>query len=151
MNDRQYHRQYSKAYYHKRRAQAVALLGGECVDCRSTDDLEFDHVDRSSKSFAIAKLLNYAWARVLEELKKCVLRCHACHLAKSKHGKELGLAGSKHPSAKLTDEKVREIRNSLADGDSERSVAKEFGVSRRTISDIKMSRTWKHVDRWASG
>jgi hypothetical protein len=79
-----YMREYNLARYHRIRAEAIAALGGECVDCNVTEDLEFDHLDRYEKSFDVGRLLNYSKLRRDEELKKCVLRCGDCHRAKTK-------------------------------------------------------------------
>lgn len=53
----EYMRQYMKRYRDQRRADAIELLGGRCVDCGSTEDLEFDHIDRSEKRFTIGDIL----------------------------------------------------------------------------------------------
>lgn len=69
--------------YHARRAEALAMLGGVCVDCGATKSLEFDHEDRSTKSFDVSKLWSTSRERFLAELEKCVLRCSTCHQLKS--------------------------------------------------------------------
>lgn len=76
---------------HKARRQAkrdlcVAKLGGICVDCGTTERLEFDHVDPAQKSEEIYKLLYCSDAKLFAELAKCVLRCKPCHTIKT--GKE---------------------------------------------------------------
>ena len=48
-------------------------------------------------------------------------------------------------SAKLTDEKVREIRRLSDDGVRSRIIAREFGASDATISAIVNRKSWKHV------
>ncbi len=53
--------------------------------------------------------------------------------------------GSDLPNARLTDDKIPQIRKQLADGVHIASVAKAFGVHRRTIFDIREGVTWKHV------
>lgn len=65
--------------YADRKAQAVAYLGGKCIDCGSTQSLEFDHMDPSTKKAAIATLLLHSWEKILPELAKCALRCESCH------------------------------------------------------------------------
>ena len=58
------------------------LLQNPCVDCGEArpECLEFDHVDRATKSGAIGELLaNGARHKVYEEIKKCVVRCANCH------------------------------------------------------------------------
>ena len=68
------------AKYVRRKTQAIEYLGGKCVDCGTTQMLEFDHVDQSQKSFTIAHKLNGArWDKLVAELDKCVLRCVPCH------------------------------------------------------------------------
>lgn len=81
-------REYNLTRYHNIRSEAVASLGGKCIDCDTTDDLEFDHADRYEKAFEVGKLLNYSKLRREEELKKCVLRCGNCHRAKSRFMKD---------------------------------------------------------------
>lgn len=66
--------------YHRRRAEAVAALGGKCADCGREDKFNFHHVDPSVKSFSIGKVLSGASdERVKAELAKCILLCVECH------------------------------------------------------------------------
>lgn len=53
--------------------------------------------------------------------------------------------GEQHARARLTDEKVREIRRRLEAGDSLGFLAARFGVTKVAIRFIGMRRTWKHV------
>jgi hypothetical protein len=57
-----------------------------CVDCGETDPkvLEFDHV-RGEKTGAVSVLANgnYALERVIEEIKRCDVRCANCHRRKT--------------------------------------------------------------------
>lgn len=83
-NSNEYMRLYMKRRYERRRADAIADLGGACVDCGIADGLEFDHVDPATKEFSVAKILaSGSTEKVKKELAKCVLRCHACHVIKS--------------------------------------------------------------------
>ena len=69
-----------KARYFSRRAQAIEYLGGKCVDCSSTEMLEFDHKDPALKEHNLGKLFSSANPEKLyKEVDKCVLRCIACH------------------------------------------------------------------------
>lgn len=52
--------------------------------------------------------------------------------------------GEKHGMSKLTEADVVEIRT-LRDTDSVHQVAKKFGVSPSTISNIQLRKTWSHV------
>ncbi len=69
--------------YHQRRNDAISFLGGKCVDCGTTEGLQFDHIDRSKKSFWIARMWNVAKARFWEEVRKCQLLCQDCHTNKT--------------------------------------------------------------------
>lgn len=54
--------------------------------------------------------------------------------------------GERHGHAKLTDEKVREIRRRYATGDETfLSLANDYDVSNGTICAVIHRRTWRHV------
>lgn len=97
MKDREYHREYSKNYYYKRKHELFDKLGGKCAKCGSTEHLEFDHIDPENKSFNISKLLNHSKNAVDEELSKCQLLCHDCHLQKSKVDISKRVSGKNNP------------------------------------------------------
>lgn len=86
--------------YHKLRSEYVEILGGKCVDCGALDNLEFDHVDPTTKTYDVGKILTHKRSKVLAELEKCVLRCSLCHVKKStreqsvEHGQ--GLTGKRN-------------------------------------------------------
>ena len=46
---------------------------------------------------------------------------------------------------KLTEDEVRAIRDRLAQGDVQETIAKDFGVVQATISRIKLGIDWSHV------
>lgn len=83
-NSKEYMREYMKTYSAKRRLKALAYLGGVCVACGTTDDLEIDHVDPSTKSFTLARGWHHAWSKIETELDKCQILCKPCH--DTKHG-----------------------------------------------------------------
>src|SRR2546428_7092895 len=72
-----------RGYREENRVQLRAYLeANPCVDCGETDllFLEFDHRERSLKTANISVLYGrYSWRRVLEEIKKCDVRCVSCH------------------------------------------------------------------------
>ena len=42
--------------------------------------LEFDHIDRSTKSSNVCDLTNYAWPVIQREIDKCRVICKDCHV-----------------------------------------------------------------------
>lgn len=68
-----------------RKKKAIELLGGECIECGSTDKLHFDHVDndRTDEKYKISNLINYKWETIIKELQKCQLLCASCHSKKT--------------------------------------------------------------------
>lgn len=60
-------------------------------------------------------------------------------------GRLRSLRGEENPFAKLTDAQAIEIREQLALGTSQRTLARMFGVSRSVIQHIAGGRTWKHL------
>ena len=66
-----------------RKQQAIALLGGRCVDCGEPfidhpEVFDFDHA-RGTKQFNIGQLFQSSWTKLAKELKKCDLVCSNCH------------------------------------------------------------------------
>jgi hypothetical protein len=53
-------RVYHRSYYYKRRQKLYDFLGGKCVVCGATEDLEFDHIDPAQKSFDLKDNLTLA-------------------------------------------------------------------------------------------
>jgi len=58
--------------------------------------------------------------------------------------KRVGMRGAKQWSAKLTEDGVRDIRNSSMSG---KELALKYGVTTASICDIRKYRSWKHVDK----
>lgn len=65
------------------------------------------------------------------------------HLDKRTHG--TSAAGTKNPAAKLTEAMIPEIRRRQAAGESDHSIARDYGVWQSTIRDIRIGRSWTHV------
>ena len=76
-------REYQRKWLAARRLKALEYLGGKCKSCGTEDNLEFDHEDRSLKSFSINNLLSRRWDIQVQELDKCQLLCLDCHLEKT--------------------------------------------------------------------
>lgn len=83
--------EYMKLRWIDRRNTAINLLGGKCVECGSLDDLEFDHIDPTTKTATIARASSWSEERFWKEISKCQLLCKHHHKEKTK--KDLG---SKH-------------------------------------------------------
>lgn len=60
--------------------------------------------------------------------------------------KTVASLGEAQGNAKLTDEKVREIRRRAAAGERHRDIAGDVGVNRSTVSSVAGRRSWAHVE-----
>lgn len=95
-----YHQVYQLARYHQRKRDAIVFLGGKCVTCGTTEQLEIDHIDRVTKSFPVSKMWAIKEEKFYEELRKCQLLCKSHHLEKTReelsvsHGG--GMSGKKN-------------------------------------------------------
>ncbi len=69
--------------YAKVQAEAKKHLTA-CVDCGTTERLEFDHV-RGTKKKDISGIRT--WKALEEELPKCEVRCSSCHARRHNLGK----------------------------------------------------------------
>lgn len=82
--------------------------------------------------------------------KRCV---NPTHLAKGtqadnmrdKVSKGRQQKGDRCPKAKLTDEKVREMRQLYSAGFLQKDLAKRYGIDGSTVSGIVTGRHWRHV------
>ena len=54
--------------------------------------------------------------------------------------------GENHPCTKMTAEKVREIRRRSANGEGNRPLAAEFGVTHSNISAIVLRKSWAYIE-----
>lgn len=64
---------------------------------------------------------------------------------RDKYGHDTMPVGSRHPSAKLTEPIVREARSRWAAGQQIKTLARECGVSERTMARALRGETWKHA------
>jgi len=123
------------------------MLGGKCVKCNSTENLHFDHIESKSKVFSIGDKITYPKEKIINELKKCQLLCRSCHTLKtinSKDGYDKRPKGEKVGISKLTANKVLEIRK-LFNTTTLSKIAKDYGVTRASIRNIRDKITWKHI------
>ena len=148
MATREYHREYSRKYYHDRKKEYLELLGGKCSCCGAREGLHFDHIRRESKLFPIGKLLNYSKKDAAKELRKCQLLCTVCHKKKTRDNEEGPLKRARGESvgtSKLRSEDVKQIRELRSSGLTHQGLADRFAVSRSTISSILNNRSWRHI------
>jgi hypothetical protein len=73
--------------YVSRKSKAIELKGGCCEKCgykKNFAALCFHHKDPSTKSFGIdaRNIRMRNWDLILEEIDKCSLLCHNCHMEK---------------------------------------------------------------------
>ena len=141
-------KEYFRNYYHRRKQGYIDLLGGRCKICNGKENLEFDHIDANNKSFNISKFMNYSKKKVEEELKKCQLLCHSCHLEKTRMNKESirnRAKGENVASSKLKKSDIVNIRKLREEGLTHQAIADEYNVRRENITAILNGRTWLHV------
>lgn len=79
------------------------------------------------------RLENLAWGTPLEN-----------SVDQAEHGTQV--RGERTASARLTAEKVREIRRLLAEGCEQQPVAKRMGISQAMVSRIALRKAWAHVE-----
>jgi hypothetical protein len=76
-------KEYIREYRKKRKDFAIEQLGGQCAICENKENLEFDHINPETKFNTISNMWTSNIELFLEELNKCQLLCHTCHLEKS--------------------------------------------------------------------
>ena len=56
-----------------------------CVDCGENDPrvLDFDHINNKRHEISTLLRKEYSWNSILEEAKKCEIRCANCHRRKT--------------------------------------------------------------------
>lgn len=89
-------RTYQRNRYTKRRETAFRYLGGKCVVCGSTEDLELDHITPSQKIKKVSAMWGYSEKKWLEELEKCQLLCSTCHIKKTLDNRDGGRGHFRH-------------------------------------------------------
>ena len=70
----------------ERRKILIERLGGKCVKCGTTENLQFDHIDPNTKkdrTYCVSTMLGSSMERVTAEADKCQLLCSKCHLEKT--------------------------------------------------------------------
>jgi len=60
----------------------VDAMGGCCQCCgydRCNSAFDFHHINPEEKEFSISTWKHKSWAKIIKELKKCILVCSNCH------------------------------------------------------------------------
>lgn len=76
------HNAFCRKKWKDRRVKAIELLGNKCNKCgydKNYAALEFHHLDPSTKEANWNQIRKWAWSKLVEELKKCILLCANCH------------------------------------------------------------------------
>lgn len=106
--------EYMLSRYHTLMAEAREKLGGKCVLCGSLEDLEMDHIDRSTKLFTISG----GWSRNPDEfwaeVAKCQLLCRDHHAEKTARERSVGHGEGKTGKKNCLCELCRPLKNAYA-------------------------------------
>ena len=76
--------EYKREYRDERKSYCIEYLGGKCVKCGTTHNLQFDHIKRETKKYTIGSRIHQDFTIIKEELDKCQLLCVDCHKVKTK-------------------------------------------------------------------
>lgn len=87
-SDKEKQREYQRRWLANRRTKWIES-NGPCAKCGSTEQLEVDHIDRSTKHPKLIELGTggmWSWSkeRLTEELAKCQVLCNDCHKKKTR-------------------------------------------------------------------
>ncbi|MFF7130338.1 HNH endonuclease [Streptomyces sp. NPDC008240] len=140
------------------------IQDGECLIYQSEQKTRSGHVliVRDGQSVGVHRA---AWELANGPVPEGLCVCHRCdrprcvnvdHLFlgtiadnnadRDRKGRHVALRGSANGTAKLDEEAVAQIKRSLAEGGTTRSVAEQFGVSQSAVWLISAGRTWTHVE-----
>lgn len=129
----EYMRVYHLKRYYVLKDEAIRMLGGKCVLCGSTNNLDLDHKDPSTKSFNVSSMLTYSFKRLKEEVGKCQLLCHECHNIKTL--KEQGKKPAKGTHGTLS---AHRYCNCLECKAAKNKYMKEWKLRRKTQDSVRL-------------
>lgn len=136
--DKNKQREYARVWMEKRRQEF--FRDKYCVKCRSTQNLELDHINPNEK--VSHKIWGWSEERRTKELAKCQVLCHKHHLEKTAEENRIRGSVPNLKQRKLTDDEVLFIRNSIGKL-SDRDLAKLYKVGKTTINYIRNRNTYK--------
>lgn len=102
-NSNEYMREYMAKRRAKRRAELERMSGNKCAreTCTTTENLEFNHLDRTTKLFQLDKAgLDQSWDKIVAEWAKCELVCRKHHNEYTKQQWDNGEMPTVHNSRK---------------------------------------------------
>ena len=139
-------RAYQRAWIKRRRDDWIAA-NGPCVICGSPENLEVDHKDPTSKRLQPSGLwsLSLRNPKRIEELEKCQVLCHQCHVDKSTvlDGRT---RGENNGNSILTANQVMELLDLRQSSNlTYVEISRLFGVSKSTVAKICQGRYWSHL------
>lgn len=80
----------------RQRILFLEYLGGKCVECGTTEDLQIDHIDPKTKSFNMSQYFSKArLSEAYAELDKCQILCHPHHIEKTVSEYKTGILTNK--------------------------------------------------------
>lgn len=84
---------YSKRRKDQRRSELIDALGGMCARCGAVHNLQFDHIDPSTKKYETSDILSLhpANPKRIAEIAKLQVLCAPCHKAKTRDEYGAGL------------------------------------------------------------
>lgn len=127
-------RAYQKEWVAQRRKEGIRYLGGHCVVCKTTNNLNVDHVNPKTK--ISHNIWSWSESRRKKELDKCQLLCETHHKEKTRKNKEY------NPDT-LDEKTVKKVKELLAEGKlSQRAIAKTLGIAQGTVSRIKTGKKY---------
>lgn len=89
-------REYMRKRYQRLKNWAISELGGKCIRCGSTKNLQFDHKNKKSKKLKISDINRVSDKVIRKELKKCQLLCVDCHKDKSREAWDYNVPKPRH-------------------------------------------------------
>lgn len=92
----EYMREYMKKRYHSKRNDIISQLGGKCVRCGSTKNLDLDHINRKKKTMRMSDVHSTNDKKVKKELKNIQILCKDCHKNKTKDSWDYGVNKPSH-------------------------------------------------------
>lgn len=126
----------------ERVAEARLFLGGHCTVCNTTENLQFDHIDPSTKLFDVGQKAGVvSKKRFWLEVAKCQLLCRPHHNEKTAGERIL----NPRSNTKLSEDEVLSIHDLYSLGHSKASIARQFHVSEGNVRKVLSGAGWKHL------